>query len=59
MIVGNLDYVVSEGGQRMNQSWDPVENGQLVPEDKAVGRKLADDAMFRSGFVQISLLDLF
>jgi len=44
---GNLDYVVSEGGQRMNQSWDPVENGQLVPEDKAVGRKLADDAMFR------------
>jgi len=44
---GNLDYLVSEGGQRMNQSWDPVENGQLVPEDKAVGRKLADDAMFR------------
>jgi len=44
---GNLDYIVAEGGQRMNQSWDPVENGQLVPEDKQVGRKLADDAMFR------------
>ena len=42
---------MAEGGQRMNQSWDPVENGQLVPEDKQVGRKLADDAMFRSGFV--------
>jgi len=44
---GNMDYIVVSGGRRVEQRWDPTGNGQVVPEDKRVGRKLADDAMFR------------
>jgi len=44
---GNMDYIVVSGGRRVEQRWDPSGNGQLVPESKSVGRKLADDAMFK------------
>eukprot|EP00092_Neocalanus_flemingeri_P042773 GFUD01046909.1.p1 GENE.GFUD01046909.1~~GFUD01046909.1.p1 ORF type:complete len:319 (+),score=139.17 GFUD01046909.1:88-957(+) len=44
---GNMDYVIEEGGRRVEQRWDPTENGQIVPDDKLVGRKLADDAMYK------------
>ena len=43
----NLDYVIVEGASRQERRWDPTENGQVVPDDKAVGRKLADDAMYK------------
>ena len=44
---GNMDYVIVEGARRVEQRWDPTENGQIVPDDKKVGRKLADDAMYK------------
>lgn len=44
---GNLDYVIVQGATRQERRWDPTENGQVVPDDKQVGRKLADDAMFK------------
>merc|ERR1719192_18020 len=44
---GNMDYVIVEGARRVEQRWDPTQNGQIVPDDKSVGRKLADDAMFK------------
>merc|ERR1719186_1260382 len=44
---GNMDYVIVEGARRVEQRWDPTENGQIVPDDKRVGRKLADDAMYK------------
>jgi coiled-coil domain-containing protein 130 len=31
----------------VEQRWDPTGNGQIVPEDNKVGRKLADDAMYK------------
>merc|ERR1719397_1454156 len=43
----NMDYVITEGARRVEQRWDPTENGQVVPDDKSVGRKLADDAMYK------------
>jgi len=43
----NLDYVIVEGASRQERRWDPTENGQVVPDDKSVGRKLADDAMYK------------
>jgi len=43
----NLDYVIVEGASRQEKRWDPTENGQVVPDDKSVGRKLADDAMYK------------
>lgn len=42
----NLDYVIMSGARRQEGRWDPSENGQVVATDKAVGRKLATDAMF-------------
>lgn len=44
---GNMDYVITEGARRVEQRWDPTQNGQIVPDDKRVGRKLADDAMYK------------
>jgi len=44
---GNMDYVITSGARRVEQRWDPTGNGQVVPDDKRVGRKLADDAMFK------------
>merc|ERR1719481_2167176 len=44
---GNMDYVIVQGARRVEQRWDPTGNGQVVPDDKRVGRKLADDAMFK------------
>merc|ERR1719319_481683 len=44
---GNLDYVIVQGATRQERRWDPTDNGQVVPDDKQVGRKLADDAMFK------------
>merc|ERR1719402_1389345 len=43
----NLDYVIVSGATRQERRWDPTQNGQVVPDDKAVGRKLADDAMYK------------
>lgn len=43
----NLDYVIVQGATRQERRWDPTENGQVVPDDKQVGRKLADDAMYK------------
>ena len=43
----NMDYVIVQGARRVEQRWDPTENGQIVPDDKSVGRKLADDAMYK------------
>ena len=36
-----------QGARRVEQRWDPSQNGQIVPDDKRVGRKLADDAMYK------------
>ncbi|CAL8089534.1 unnamed protein product [Orchesella dallaii] len=44
---GNLDYVIVNGARRQERRWDPTENGQVVPDDKQVIHKLADDAMFK------------
>merc|ERR1719189_1494785 len=44
---GNMDYIITEGARRVEQRWDPSQNGQIVPDDKRVGRKLADDAMYK------------
>merc|ERR1719480_368505 len=44
---GNMGYVITEGARRVEQRWDPSQNGQIVPDDKRVGRKLADDAMYK------------
>merc|ERR550532_203295 len=44
---GNLDYIITEGARRVEQRWDPSTNGQIVPDDKSIGRKLADDAMYK------------
>merc|ERR1719481_336666 len=43
----NMDYVIVQGARRVEQRWDPTENGQIVPDDKSVGRRLADDAMYK------------
>jgi len=43
----NLDYVIVDGARRQERRWDPTQNGQVVPDDKSVGKKLADDAMFK------------
>ena len=37
-----MDYVIVEGARRVEQRWDPTENGQIVPDDKQVG-KTPDD----------------
>merc|ERR1719323_931400 len=44
---GNMDYIITEGARRVEQRWDPSQNGQIVPDDKSVGRRIADDAMFK------------
>ena len=31
---GNMDYVIVEGARRVEQRWDPTQNGQIVPDDK-------------------------
>ena len=31
-----MDYVIVEGARRVEQRWDPTENGQIVPDDKQV-----------------------
>ncbi|XP_067677962.1 coiled-coil domain-containing protein 130 homolog [Haliotis asinina] len=43
----NHDYVILSGARRKEQRWDPKENEQIVPEDKAVQKKLATDAMYK------------
>ncbi|KAF2351776.1 CWC16 protein [Trinorchestia longiramus] len=43
----NLDYEIISGARRQERRWDPSENDQVAPEDKAVGRKMAADAMFK------------
>lgn len=43
----NLDYTIVSGARRQERRWDATQNEQVVPEDKAVGRKLYDDAMFK------------
>ncbi len=43
----NLDYEIVSGARRQEKRWDPTQNGTVVPDDKAVGRKLYDDAMFK------------
>lgn len=43
----NHDYVILEGARRKEQRWDPRENEQIVPEDKATQKKLATDPMFK------------
>lgn len=44
---GNLDYVIVNGARRQERRWDPTENEQVVPEDKAISRKMAVDSMFK------------
>ncbi|CAL4085776.1 unnamed protein product [Meganyctiphanes norvegica] len=43
----NLDYVIVNGARRQERRWDPTENEQVVPEDKAINRKMAVDSMFK------------
>lgn len=43
----NHDYVILEGARRKEQRWDPKENEQIVPEDRATHKKMATDAMFK------------
>lgn len=44
---GNLDYVIVSGARRQENRWDPTDNEQIVPDDKAVQKKLFDDPMFK------------
>nr|CAG4650479.1 EOG090X0DK6 [Sida crystallina] len=44
---GNLDYVIVSGARRQERRWDPLENEQVVPDEKSTTRKLATDAMFK------------
>lgn len=46
-VLKNLEYVIISGARRQENRWDPTENGQVVPEDKSVGRKMASDPMFK------------
>jgi len=43
----NHDYVILSGARRKEQRWDPHENEQIVPEDKATQKKMATDAMYK------------
>ncbi|XP_076440746.1 coiled-coil domain-containing protein 130 homolog [Babylonia areolata] len=43
----NHDYVILQGARRKEQRWDPRENEQIVPEDKATQKKLATDPMYK------------
>jgi len=43
----NLDYIVVNGARRQEGRWDPMQNEQVVPEDKETSQKLASDAMFK------------
>lgn len=43
----NLDYVILSGARRQELRWDPTDNEQIVPEDKAVSKKLITDSMFK------------
>lgn len=43
----NHDYVIISGARRKEQRWDPKENEQIVPEDRASQKKLATDAMYK------------
>lgn len=43
----NLDYVIVSGARRQERRWDPLENEQVVPEEKSTSQKLATDAMFK------------
>ena len=47
LVLQNLDYEIVSGARRQERRWDPEENDQIAPEDKAVGRKMAVDAMYR------------
>lgn len=44
---GKLDYEIVSGARRQENRWDPTENGQIVPEDKEVQKRLFDDPMFK------------
>ncbi|XP_059614030.1 coiled-coil domain-containing protein 130 homolog [Phlebotomus argentipes] len=44
---GNLDYVIMSGARRQENRWDPTQNGQIVPDDKEMQKRLFDDAMFK------------
>lgn len=44
---GKLDYAIVSGARRQENRWDPTENGQIVPEDKQVQKRLFDDPMFK------------
>lgn len=44
---GKLDYAIVSGARRQENRWDPTENGQIVPEDKEVQKRLFDDPMFK------------
>nr|SVE83904.1 EOG090X0DK6 [Daphnia pulex] len=44
---GNLDYVIVSGAKRQERRWDPLDNEQVVPEEKSTSQKLATDAMFK------------
>ncbi|XP_055691106.1 coiled-coil domain-containing protein 130 homolog [Lutzomyia longipalpis] len=44
---GNLDYVILSGARRQENRWDPTQNGQVVPDDKEMQKRLFDDAMFK------------
>ncbi len=43
----NLDYEIVSGARRQERRWDSTQNGQVVPEDKEVAKKLFDAAMFK------------
>lgn len=44
---GNLDYIIVSGARRQENRWDPTDNGQIVPDDKVVQKRLFDDPMFK------------
>ena len=49
LVLASQSYlnIIFQGARRVEQRWDPSQNGQIVPDDKRVGRKLADDAMYK------------
>ncbi|ENN72662.1 coiled-coil domain-containing protein 130 homolog [Dendroctonus ponderosae] len=43
----NLDYLIISGARRQENRWDPIKNGQVVPETKEVQKRLFDDKMYK------------
>ena len=41
------EYIILSGARRQENRWDAKQNGQIVPEDKNITKKIYDNAMFK------------